>query len=220
MDATWITGIRTAAASAVSARRLARPDSRTLGVLGCGVQGQFHVDALRAVLPGLSTVVAFDPDRQRAAAFASDVAKRHDVRVILADDAETAVRDLDVVVTAGPILRVPHGTIRAGWLSAGSFASAVDFDSYWHADALAQLDLFTTDDRPQLEHFREIGYFQSIPPVAADLGELVVGLHPGRTGDHQRTMACNLGVAIDDVALGKLVLDQAAARGAGTMLSL
>jgi len=220
MDATWITGIRTAAASAVSARRLARPDSSSLAILGCGVQGTFHVDALRAVLPGIASVRAYDPDTARAADFAAGVRARHGVAVTVVADPEAAVRGADVVVTAGPILRTPHATIRAGWLAAGAFASAVDFDSYWHPDALRELDLFTTDDRAQLEHFREIGYFRDIPPVAADLGELVAGTRPGRTSDRQRTMACNLGLALDDVAVAPLVLRAAEQRGLGTVLPL
>ncbi len=91
-------------------------------------------------------------------------------------------------------------------MAPGAFASAVDFDSYWDPAALAELDLFTTDDVPQLEHFRELGYFGHIPPIAADLGQLVVGAHPGRTSPEQRTMACNLGLALDDIAVAPLVL--------------
>ena len=220
MDATWITGIRTAAASAVSARRLARPESAILAVLGCGVQGSFHVDALRVVLPGLAAVRAYDPDPSRAASFAEAVHARHGIEVAVVAEPEAAVRGADVVVTAGPILRTPHATIRAGWLAPGAFASAVDFDSYFHPAALHELDLFTTDDRAQLEHFREIGYFADIPPVDADLGELVAGTRPGRTSDAQRTMACNLGLALDDIAVAPLVLRAAEAKGLGAILPL
>ena len=138
----------------------------------------------------------------------------------IVDSPEAAVRGADVVVTAGPILRVPHATIKAGWLTPGAFASAVDFDSYWSDDALAEIDLFTTDDVPQLEHFREMGYFQGIPPIAADLGGLVTGSHPGRTSSGQRTMACNLGLALDDIAVAPLVLRAAVERGIGTVLAL
>jgi len=220
MDATWITAVRTAAASAVSARYLARADSRSLGILGCGVQGVAHVDALRCVLGSLTEVRAYDPDPARARGLAETARARHGLRAVVVDAPEAAVRDLDVVVTAGPILLEPHATIRAGWLAAGAFASAVDFDSYWHADALAELDLFTTDDVPQLEHFRALGYFRAIPPIAADLGQLATGAHPGRTDDGQRTMGCNLGVAIDDVAVGAAVLRAAESQGLGTILEL
>jgi len=220
MDATWITGVRTAAASAVSARRLARPDSSILAILACGVQGTFHVDALRAVLPGLTAVRGFDPDPVRLAVFRSEVRRRHGIDVTVAPDPEAAVRDADVIVTSGPILRVPHASIKAGWMAPGAFASAVDFDSYWDSAALRELDLFTTDDIPQLEHFREIGYFADIPPIHADLGQLVAGTRPGRTSAAQRTMACNLGLAIDDIVVAPLVLRAAEAKGLGTILPL
>jgi ornithine cyclodeaminase/alanine dehydrogenase-like protein (mu-crystallin family) len=220
MDATWITGVRTAAASAVSAKHLARRDSRSLAILGCGVQGRAHVEALMCVLPSIKSVHAYDPDPERAASLVATASERHGLRSAVASTPEDAVRAADVVVTAGPILHEPHATIRAGWFAEGSFASAVDFDSYWAADALAQLDLFTTDDVPQLELFRSLGYFGSIPPIDADLGELTVGAHPGRTSAEQRTMACNLGVAIDDVAVGSVVLRAAERQGLGTLLPL
>jgi len=220
MDATWITGVRTAAASAVSARRLARPDSSVLAILACGVQGTSHVDALRAVLPGLTSVRAFDPDPTRLAAFRAEVRRCHEIDVTVAPDPEAAVRDADVIVTSGPILRTPHASIKTGWMAPGAFASAVDFDSYWDPAALREIDLFTTDDIPQLEHFREIGYFADIPPIHADLGQLVAGTRPGRTSAAQRTMACNLGLALDDIAVAPLVLRAAEAKGLGTILPL
>ncbi len=129
MDATWITAVRTAAASPVSARYLARPDSRTMGILGCGVQGEAHVDALRCVLGSLEEVRAYDPDPARAEALASGAKARHGLRAVVVETPGAAVRGSDVIVTAGPILHQPRATIRAGWMAAGAFASAVDFDS-------------------------------------------------------------------------------------------
>ncbi len=70
------------------------------------------------------------------------------------------------------------------------------------------------------EHFAELGYFGHIPPIDADLGELVVGTRPGRTSPDQRTMACNLGLALDDIAVAPLVLRAAEAKGLGTLLPL
>ena len=220
MDATWITGVRTAAASAVSARHLARPDSSVLAILACGVQGSFHVDALRAVLPGLTTIPPIHPDPARQAEIPARLRAPQAIEVTIAAEPEAAVRGADVIVTSGPILRTPHASIKAGWMAPGSFASAVDFDSYWDPAALRQLDVFTTDDVPQLEHFREIGYFRDIPPIAADLGQLVVGARPGRTSPEQRTMACNLGLALDDIAVAPLVLRAAEEKGLGTVLPL
>jgi len=123
-------------------------------------------------------------------------------------------------VTAGPILKSPHATIKAGWLDQGAFASLVDFDSYWDGQALAQADLFCTDDTAQLRYYQSVGYFKSIPEVHADLGQLVVGAKPGRQDRQQRTMAANLGLAMDDMAVAPLVFQKACAAGVGTWLEL
>ena len=123
-------------------------------------------------------------------------------------------------MTAGPILRTPHATIQPGWLEEGAFASLVDFDSYWSGAALQEVDKFCTDDIPQLEHYRHIGYFQDIPPIYAGLGELVTGAKPGRENSRERTMACNLGLALDDMATAPIVYRRALERGIGTWLPL
>jgi ornithine cyclodeaminase/alanine dehydrogenase len=125
-----------------------------------------------------------------------------------------------MVVTAGPILKHPHATIKAGWLDEGGFASLVDYDSYWDGPALQEVDKFCTDDIPQLEYYRSAGYFQFIPPIHASLGELVTGQKPGRQSPRERTIACNLGLALDDMATAPIVYRRAVERGIGTWLAL
>jgi hypothetical protein len=117
--------------------------------------------------------------------------------------------------TAGPILKVPHETIQAGWLDAGAPASLVDFDSYWHPAALKEVDKFCTDDHAQLQHYIQAGYFQIIPPVHADLGELAVGKKAGRETVSERTMAANLGLAMDDIAVAPAIYQRALEKGIG-----
>jgi len=131
-----------------------------------------------------------------------------------------AVESCDIVVTAGPILRTPHATIQPGWLAEGAFASLVDFDSYWHPAAMAEAVKFCTDDTAQLRHYQEMGYFQSIPPIHADLGELVTGARPGRESPRERTIAANLGLALDDMAVAPLIYRRALAAGVGVRLPL
>lgn len=218
MDCTWITAQRTGAATAIAAKHLARPESAVVGILGCGVEGRSNLEALQAVLP-LRQVVAYDTDAGRAAQYAEH-ARSQGLGCRIASHPKEAVSGCDVVVTAGPILRKPHATIQSGWLDAGAFASLVDFDSYWHPAALHQVDRFCTDDIPQLNHYREIGYFQDIPAVYADLAELVAGSRPGRQAANERTMACNLGLALEDLATAPLVYERALEKGIGTWLPL
>jgi ornithine cyclodeaminase/alanine dehydrogenase-like protein (mu-crystallin family) len=102
----------------------------------------------------------------------------------------------------------------------GAFASLVDFDSYWVGAAMKEASKFCTDDVPQLEHYRSIGYFQDIPPIYASVGELVAGKKPGRANAREKTMTCNLGLALDDMATAPMVYRRAMERGMGVWLEL
>ena len=219
MDATWITAQRTGAATALSAKYLARQDSATVGILGCGVQGRSNSEALKVLFP-LKKIYAYDTHADRAAHYAREMSSQLGVEGIPVADPKQAVINSDMVVTAGPILRKPHATIQRGWLREGAFASLVDFDSYWHPAALHEVDKFCTDDVPQLHHYRDLGYFQDIPSIHADLGELVTGRKPGRQKPNERTIACNLGLALDDMATAPLIYQRALEKGIGAWLRL
>ena len=219
MDGQWITAMRTAAATAVAAKRLARPDSARLGILGCGVQGITHTEALHVSFP-IEEVFAYDVLPQAVRNFRRTIQDRLGLKVTPVQSPQEAVSGRDMVVTAGPILKKPHKTIKPGWLDKGAFASLVDYDSYWEAAALKEADKFCTDDLKQFDYFRTIGYFQDVPPIHADLGELVAGIKPGRESAEERTMACNLGLALDDMAVAPTVYHRAVAMGIGTWLPL
>jgi ornithine cyclodeaminase/alanine dehydrogenase len=219
MDCTWITGMRTGAATAIAAKYLARPESESVGILGCGVQGRTNLEALTVLFP-IKRVVAYDVSPDAAERYAREMRERFGVQVTIAKQPREAVDGMDIVVTAGPILKQPHATIKAGWLNEGAFASLVDFDSYWDGAAMREASKFCTDDVPQLEYYRSLGYFQNIPPIYASVGELVAGKKRGRENARERTMTCNLGLAMDDMATAPIVYKRAVERGIGTWLEL
>jgi ornithine cyclodeaminase/alanine dehydrogenase-like protein (mu-crystallin family) len=219
MDCVWITAMRTGAATALSARFLARPESSTVGILGCGVQGRTNLEALNVLFP-VKKVMAYDVDPEISQRFGVEMSKRFEVDVTPVQTPREAVKGCDMVVTAGPILKRPHMTIREGWLDEGAFASLVDFDSYWHPNAMKESAKFCTDDVAQLMHYKGAGYFQDIPPIYADLGELVSGKKAGRENARERTMTANLGLAIDDMAVAPKIYKRALEMGAGTRLPL
>jgi ornithine cyclodeaminase/alanine dehydrogenase len=219
MDCQWITAMRTAAATAVSAKRLARPDSAKLGVLGCGVQGITNTEALNVLFP-LTEVFAYDVHPAAIEKFSQKIAGDLGLTVTPVTTPREAVTGCDLVVTAGPILKQPHQTIKAGWLDQGAFASLVDFDSYWEPAAMKEVDKFCTDDLKQFAYYKSVGYFQDVPPIHADLGELVAGLKLGRESEAERTIACNLGLALDDMAVAPTIYHRAKEMGIGTWLPL
>ena len=219
MDCTWITAYRTAAATALSARYLARPESSRVAILACGVQGRSNLEALASVLP-ISRVLAYDIRREVQDRFIVEMHESLGVDIAGVSRPRDAVAESEVVVTSGPILKHPAPTIEKGWLQPGSFASAVDFDSYWTGAALSEFDKVTTDDRAQFQYYRGAGYFQQTPEPCADLGEIVAGTKPGRERAEERTLAINLGLALDDMAVAPEVFRRAVAQGLGIWLPL
>ncbi len=219
MDCAWITAYRTGAASALAAKYLARSDSKTAGILACGVQGRTNLEALKVLFP-IERVYAYDilPDVQQK--YVADMSAKLGIEVIGVQAPRQAVVNSDLVVTSGPILKHPTPTIQKDWLQPGAYASAVDFDSYWTGEALSQMDRISTDDHAQYQYYKSVGYFQSTPDPYADLGEIVAGLKPGRQNPSERTLAINLGLAMDDMAVAPEIYRRAKALGIGTWLTL
>jgi ornithine cyclodeaminase/alanine dehydrogenase-like protein (mu-crystallin family) len=219
MDCTWITGKRTGAATAVAAKYLARPESSTVGIVACGVQGRDNLEALHCLFK-IKKVKAFDLYPEVTKRFAAEMGEKLGLEIEQVTDVSSAVKGMDMVVTSGPILKEPTPAIQSGWLSEGAFASPVDFDSYWQPKALREVDYLITDDVPQMEYYRKAGYFRDTPKPHADLGEVAAGLKPRRTSPSQKTMAINLGIALDDMATAILIYQAALERRLGTWLPL
>ena len=219
MDCTWVTAQRTGAATAIAAKYLARKDSTDLGILACGVQGRSNLEALLCLFP-IKKVKAFDVHREVALTFAKEMQDQFKVEVEVVKNPEDAVRKMDIVVTSGPILKKPTPTIQADWLEEGAFASPVDFDSYWTGAALQQIDRLITDDHGQMQYYRDVGYFRQTPMAFADLGEIVSGKKLGRQNAKERTMAINLGIALEDMATAPLILKRAREMKIGKELEL
>lgn len=219
LDCAWITAMRTGAASALSAKYLARPASETVGILACGVQGRTNLEALACLFP-LKQAYAYDvlPDVQEK--FVAEMNGRFGFEVVGVKEPKQAVVESDLVVTSGPILKHPTPTIQKDWLRPGAYGSAVDFDSYWTGEAIAQMDRISTDDHAQFQYYKSVGYFQQTPDPYADLGELVAGRKPGRVNESERTLAINLGLAMDDMAVAPTIVQRAKEKGLGVWLPL
>ena len=219
-DCTWITAMRTAAASAVAAKILAAGDTPVIAMLGCGVQGRSHLEALTLTFPRTARVQAYDTDGEVLSRYCAWGRERFGIEMAKAEDPEHAVRGASVVITAGPILTSPTPVIRASWLQPGVFCCPIDFDSYVTGEAFRAADMLVTDDVHQLRHYRSIGYFRDTPQIDLDLGAIVAKKEAGRTDDRQRIIAVNLGIAIEDMAVAVRLLQRARSLGIGTTLPL
>ena len=220
MDATWITAMRTGAASALAGKFLARPDAASVGIVACGVQGRSHLEAFCTLFP-VERVHAYDIDEAVMHAYAEEMGDSLGVEVRPVATVAEAVRGMDIVVTSGPILLDPDPAIPPGWLAPGAFASPVDFDSYWQGDAFREADLLTTDDTTQFAYYQSKGgYFRDMPMPDAELGDVIAGKAAGRRTESDRIIAVHLGLALEDMSTAKLVYERARAAGIGVQLEM
>jgi ornithine cyclodeaminase/alanine dehydrogenase len=217
MDSTWITQQRTAAASAIAVKHLAKKDARSYSVLGAGVQGHSHFEAFRLVMPDLQEVVIYDVDEAAAKRFAAFV-EAEGLRSRIVKSPRAAVDASDIFVTSGPIEPDTIRTIDADWMHPGQTGIAIDYDCYFKPAALHAADHILTDDFGQIEHIKEYGYFVGCPTPTTELGSVAAGLASGRRAAGDKIVLMNMGVAVEDVATAKEIYEIAKARNIGILL--
>lgn len=225
MDGLLITRLRTAAASAVAARVLARPDSRVAGLIGCGAQADLQLEALAAVFR-LAHVKCWGYFPGEAERFARRMREHLPaIRLEPCATLEQASRGVDILATLTPSRRP---LIRRAWLAPGTHINAVGADAPGKQElepAILRDALVVVDERTQAIHGGELNVpirRGQYPPrqIHGSLGELLLGRLPGRRTARQLTVFDSTGLAIHDVALGAEVVRQARRRGLGRQVRL
>lgn len=216
MSANRLTVLRTAAMSALAAEYLARPDSASIGFIGCGEQARGHLPALLSVLPDLRSAVCVSGGAASAERLA-ETARDAGLDARAARDPGEALA-CDVVVTS---VRLAPGLaffLDASRVRAGAFVAAVDAGASWRSDSIAAFDVLATDDRVQAEEPSTRARLAAPRPFDADLAELVCGRAPGRGSPEERALFLFPGFALADLAVGALILGEARAAGVGLAL--
>jgi ornithine cyclodeaminase/alanine dehydrogenase len=214
MDATWITELRTAAASLLGIRALAGRAVESIGIIGCGRQGRVHLELAEQVLPTLRRVSLFDRHPERAEALAA-AHPGLDARAVSA--AEEIGPGADVVVSSAAIVRNPERPLRRAHLKDAMVACAVDFDATLSEDLFEDAGLFVVDDLAQYRYYRQQGYFAGYPPEATELADVLADGAPRPRG---LSVYVPLGIALEDVAVAAEVNRRAADAGLGQELAL
>jgi ornithine cyclodeaminase/alanine dehydrogenase len=129
------------------------------------------------------------------------------------------VKDADIVITCGPIMHEPKPVIELSWLKTGVFVSTVDLDSFVKPEVFNAATLYT-DDVDQFMGYSRTGSFVGIKEPIGNLGKLVVGTKPARESADEITMTSNLGLAVEDLAVGANIYRIAKERGLGQLLPL
>jgi ornithine cyclodeaminase/alanine dehydrogenase len=212
--------LRTGAASGLATKLLAKPDARTLGVIGTGRQSRTQVLAVCAVRP-IRRVNVFARTPEHREAYARVLGKELGAEVLPAPSGQACVAEADVVVT---ITKSAEPVCRAGWLAPGAHVNAAGANSADRreidAETVLRAAVKATDHVEQAKV--EAGEFRDL--VAAgkldwssvrELGELVSGKVAGRTSPADLTLFKSLGIALEDVAFAEVVYQRALAAGVG-----
>lgn len=225
MNAAEITGIRTAAVTGLATRLLARHDATRLALIGAGHQAHWHLAALAAARPLSHVRVA---SRSRASAQAFVDAEQPNYRFVMeaADSVEAAVRDADIVVT---VTNASEPVLHSGWLAPGTHVNLVGSSTPRQREAdtelMARAQLFV--DRRESTINESGDYLAAasegrIGPedLLAELGELVIGKHAGRTSAEDVTLFKSLGMGAQDVALAAALYRRAQGSAIGVRAAI
>ena len=224
MDSMEITTLRTAAATAVAAKHLARDDARTVAVLGCGVQGRSQLRALSRVRR-LERVYAWDGASRAAALYARDMYAELGCEVIPTDDYRDVVGRCDVVVTC-TASRV--SLLGPDDVSPGTFVAGVGADSENKQELAPALLARSTVVADVLDQCARIGDLHhaidagamSRDDVHAELGDVVSGRRSGRHSADEITIFDSTGTALEDVAAAAVLYERAVARNDARTIQL
>jgi len=224
VNASAITAIRTAAVSGLATRVLARKDASTLAIIGAGVQARTHLEAIACVRK-LERVRVVARRKESAESFCREMQPRISCDLEAVDSSEAAVREAQIIVTA-TTSRDP--VIRREWVAAGAHINAIGTFS----PKARELDTATmvagsvfVDRRESA--FNEAGDYLiaaaegAIGPesIRAELGEVLIGKHPGRTSADEITIFKSLGLAMEDLAAAAYCYRQAAEMNNGVSVT-
>ena len=223
MEGGLISGMRTAAITAVATRHLARSGFTDVACIGCGPIAQMQMQTLLEQFPQIRAVHLFDLSRDAMHVMRSMLGSRFPaVGWELCGSAELAVRAADVVVTC-TVTATPY--LEHAWLKTGAFVCNVSIMDV-HKDVYEKVDKVIVDDWDQSNREKKIinqlvleGRF-SREQLHAELGEIVIGRKPGRERDDEIILLNPMGMALDDMVCARHFYHLALERNAGTRLPL
>ncbi len=223
LEADFLGMMRTGAASGVATRWLSRPESEILGVFGSGWQAEGHIEAIAAVRP-LRRVKVFSRNAERLAAFCAKMSERLKIEVVPASSPEETVRGSDIVST---ITTAATPLFDASWLSPGTHINAAGSNSILRrevgedvfkisrpivVDSVETALKEAGDLLPLLEkgrlHDRQL----------VELGDVIIGRHPGRSTPEEITLFESQGMAIQDISVAVRLEAMAREQGLGVEL--
>jgi ornithine cyclodeaminase len=224
LDNGYLTDIRTAAAGAVAADRLAKPDASRVAILGTGLQARLQLEALTHVRD-IQSAVIWGRDPEKAKKTAGELAEKLGFPVTAEPDAETAVKGADIVVTTTP---ATEPILMADWIEPGQHVTAMGSDAEHKNEIdpalVARADLYVADRLSQTRNLGELHHALAADAITgedglAEIGPIIAGTAKGRQSETDITLADLTGTGVQDTAIATLARQRAQKAGAGTIFS-
>jgi ornithine cyclodeaminase/alanine dehydrogenase-like protein (mu-crystallin family) len=225
IEANHLGQMRTGAASGVATRVLARPEARTIGIIGTGLQARTQLEAITHVRK-IENIRAFGRDRERREQFAKEMTERLKIPVTAAASAEEAIRGADIVVTS---TTSTNPVLEGRWLTPGMHINAIgaNFPNKRELDdeAVRRSHVIAADSREQSKMeagdlIRFFGDDDSRWSVVQELAGIVAGTTPGRTSPEQITLFRSNGIAIEDIVVAGRIYELARERSLGKQIAM
>lgn len=222
MDCTWLTAMRTPAVTALSAAALA-PNTEFFGMYGAGVQGKEHLRYVPRTLKNLKMIYLYGPHDDTVDAAIAEVQPEIDIEIVKAKSVQEVAEKCETLCSGTIILRKPLCAVKDEWIHKGHTILPLDLNTYFDLKTQYGCDKYIVDSWEEHQSFAEIGYFpadKGLPKVYCETGEVLAGLKPGRELDDEIIVCSNIGMSVNDVAVGKAILLKALENGVGTKLPL
>jgi ornithine cyclodeaminase/alanine dehydrogenase-like protein (mu-crystallin family) len=209
----------------VAAKHLAKKNSKTIAIIGCGAEGRSGLPAFSDFFP-LEVVKIYDIKSEAMAAYQQKMSEVVSARIIPSKSAEEAVEEADIILMATlsktPIVFEP-------WVPKGCFVAALTRFLDLDYKLSEKVEKWVLGDKKSDGHLivdrdkwsdHAQGVVVSWDNVYADMGEIITGVKPGRENDRERILYTHMGMGAHDLALAQIAYKRAKERGIGTKVRL
>jgi ornithine cyclodeaminase len=224
MDGTYISAMRTGAVTGVGARYLANPDAEVFGIIGCGVQARTQMMAIKAAIPTVRLLKAYDIRKEASNQFATWASQEFKMEAEVVKSAQEAVEGSDLIAT---VTVADEPIVKDAWLKKGSFFAHVGSYQEEEEEVIFNSDKIVVDLWQEVLHrgtplLAQLYKAKRIndEKIYANIGEIIRGKKPGRTSKQERIFFSPLGLGSEDVGVANFVYREAKKKGLGVTLKL
>jgi len=207
MEASWLTAMRTGVMAGLTAKYFATQEAKTLAIIGAGVQSVACLQFIYKLCPQIKKIKIYRY-KNTAVRF---IKRFRPTKLIfeICSSIEKTVKDSDIILTATTYVNKPF--VNPNWLKEGVLVLPIHHRG-WENCAM-KFDKTITDDKEQTLYYKSKGEFSGgLPNIYAELGEIILGKR-ARDNNKEKIIAYNIGIAICDIALAKIIYEKAVKKG-------